>query len=574
MHTLCERGWDDSETLLNMAPKDLVVKFATDSLVLKESKQNLHVAPQHAKISNYEPSYDFMDYVLTQTNPEQPTPSEGMAMEHHTVEHSAEDMTHSTFFLPPTSSQTLRDQLKTTIAGDHVVYPQRVAIGHQWADPGCYNVGDDTMVNALIDLRDSAYPAYYETPEQEDMKRHLLRERIQNNWTERVIPQWDRANNKFTTAHVIAKRLDELEVAQHNMLMKRALKLLSKQHYGIMIKRLSSFLSMSRKPGDKGINKLYEELQFLFGLHFNVMRPLFDSLLPMICVATLQDQGELTLPKLGNDVPTLIALGGWSELHRDFHHFLTCHAQLNTRSIQPRHVKRAAFGKTTINAGMWKRIRRTMLTEGNMSRNEFDEVIRDVLRKEKTERENLRLIAGSAVEYNDIGNNEDLYGMSHVDDAMEERGEEEELEEEEEEEEEEDEDEEDFVHSNSLTARTLVIVNLPPYVTEKDVKKALPASEHIARVDVHGDNMKNTLRTIKVTTKSHFNKKKMSAAREKVLEVINSQAFALVEYDTVEHRNKARHRYLEYFGAKVHTKFKDRVEKDPTNGELYAVLKR
>jgi hypothetical protein len=66
----------------------------------------------------------------------------------------------------------------------------------------------------------------------------------------------------------------------------------------------------------------------------------------------------------------------------------------------------------------------------------------------------------------------------------------------------------------------------------------------------------------------------MMDKREKQMEVVNSKAFAIVEYDTAESRNEARHRFLEYFGTKVHCKFKDRVEKDPNNSRMYNQLKQ
>ena len=40
----------------------------------------------------------------------------------------------------------------------------------------------------------------------------------------------------------------------------------------------------------------------------------------------------------------------------------------------------------------------------------------------------------------------------------------------------------------------------------------------------------------------------------------------MIEYEDAMSREKARHRFLEYFGAKVKTKFKNRIEKDPNNG--------
>ena len=49
---------------------------------------------------------------------------------------------------------TMRDELKSIIARDYGVFPNRVAIGYQFADPGCYDVNDDSFVNALIDLKD------------------------------------------------------------------------------------------------------------------------------------------------------------------------------------------------------------------------------------------------------------------------------------------------------------------------------------------------------------------------------------------------------------------------------------
>ena len=86
---------------------------------------------------------------------------------------------------------------------------------------------------------------------------------------------------------------------------------------------------------------------------------------------------------------------------------------------------------------------------------------------------------------------------------------------------EEDEETEILVNVNVLENKKLLILNLPPYVTEKDIKDALPASDKIVRIDIHGDTMNNTIKTIQMTTKSHFNKNKMMEAREQNMEVTN-----------------------------------------------------
>jgi hypothetical protein len=548
MEKLVENKWSDSAYLLSLQPMELLEKFTNDAIVMESTKNNLHVAPQYSKISEYEQTFDFMDYVLNKsTFPEKGT--------------TIQETIQLPEFLEPTDMATMRNQLKAIIANDHIVFPNRISIGSQWADPGCHNIGDDTMVNALIDLRDMSNPIYYETPEQQDVVASLRLGRVTEHWNDRVIPKWDNELKKYVNKDEqhssIENKLDEMELAQHNMLMKRALKLLSTQHYGIMLKRLASFLTMKRRPGEGGINKLYEELHFLFGIHFHVVKPLFDSLIPMISVTSLQDQAKLTREELGNNEPTLVALSKSNELNNQFHSFLRCHAQLNTNIIRSKQIKNASRFKT-IPIDMWKRIRRTMLTDGNMSRQQFDDAVRYTLRNEKEERANMIMVAGS------IPTTTNMYDMSHVDDEKEEE-------------------EEDFLddieddkmnNKSSLEDRTIAVVNLPPYVTAKDIITALPSSENIKRIDIHGNNMKNTLKTIRNTTKSHFNKKKMSAERQKVMEVIDSSAFALVEYDTKENRNLARHRYLEYFGAKITTKFKHRVEKDPNNGELYTILIR
>ena len=61
--------------------------------------------------------------------------------------------------------------------------------------------------------------------------------RIQEKWEARPVPNWNLETKTYLMPN--DSQLDPLEVAQHDMLMKRALKLLNIQHYGIMIKRVA-----------------------------------------------------------------------------------------------------------------------------------------------------------------------------------------------------------------------------------------------------------------------------------------------------------------------------------------------
>jgi hypothetical protein len=588
--TLINLGWGDSATLLMLPPHKLLIKYALDAETLEAMKRDLHVAPQSTKAVEYEASNDFMDFILSQPNPlvggvvpvggaaplssdkQDSTPLDGVAHFNEketptTVPVCSVDDVHVLATTATTNDlATLRHELISTIARDYLVFPHRVAVGHQWADPGCYDVGDDTIVNALIDLRDMAFPTYMNNSMNSNHlmdpnEQYLDTNRIRDQWKDRLLPKWDQESNKYYTDVLMEARLDELEVAQHQMLMKRALKLLSEQHYKMLIKRLANFLSMSRTPTDMGIKNLYEELHFLFGIHFKVVRPLFDSLLPRLCVATLQDRGDMTRGKLKQE-PTLVALGGWSQLHRDFQSILRMHMQLDARPIRGKQI-RDARSPRTMRRDIWHRLRRTMLTDGQMSTEEFDDTVRKVWKEERDGRANMKLVyqgeARSEVydeqEYDETTEEEDT--TDDVSSGL---------------------NKDDIINPTSfhkrLELKKILLLNLPPYVTEKDIKAALPASEKIVRIDIHGDNMKNTLRTIKQTTKSHFNKRKMMELREKNMEVTNSNSFAMIEYDTAKSRDKARHRFLEYFGLTVRSKFKNRVEKDSNDGSLYNQLKQ
>ena len=108
---------------------------------------------------------------------------------------------------------------------------------------------------------------------------------------------------------------------------------------------------MERKPTRVQVNNLYDELHFLFGIHFHVMKPLFDSLLPMICVASLQDQEGITRDSLKQE-PTLVALGSWSKIRSDFQSILKMHIQLDTRPIRKQQIHHAKAPKT-MPKGMW-----------------------------------------------------------------------------------------------------------------------------------------------------------------------------------------------------------------------------
>ena len=119
-------------------------------------------------------------------------------------------------------------------------------------------------------------------------------------------------------------------------------------------------------------------------------------------------------------------------------------------------------------------------------------------------------------------------------------------------------------------------MNIPPYATEKNIRDALPNHpSEIEKVEIFGHNLKNTQDTLgRSINDMPVNSVDAREKRVRSVEVKFSRAFAIVTMSSVEEQQKAQHRYMEAFGAKVKSKFYKSLKKDPSNKTLETQLSR
>jgi hypothetical protein len=616
MDTLVESNWDDHAFLSGLSEVELAARFHRSLTTLKESKEALHIAPQTQMPEDHDMPSDFLDFILAhQTEPLSSTsvvPSLSSSSSSSSSSFSSSSPSSSLAFSGDIIEH-IRDALVSKIALEHGETPNRIAVGNMWSDPNCVSIGEETLVDTLLQIRSLANPvvslskASHDFPcetEEEKMARIRQRrmERMERLWGDRVQTDFDRSTGVFSypesmegeSSRTVFDLLDPLERLQHNMLMRRTARLLSPRNHTILVKHLHALLSIKTpRVGAISVDSFYSAMVGAFGPHYAVVEPLFEALLPHVCIVSLSTCKEKMGRHLSSE-PRLVALGETNTtltptaatgaaaynknnksndrrnrtlseqraaLEDAFQNFVACQAGLEPR-IQSRHIKRPAL--RSIPPAWWERVCHTMMDsttvggvggdehgkgaygeDTGMHQAEIDDIVRAALKSEQDAR--------NSVDYLEV-DADGKVSTEMVDDHIYSAE----------------------IAQDSLAERRVMLLGLPPYVTAKNIIDALPNDPSaIEKVEIFGDNFKNTMNTIKRSlTDMQVSRSTIKAMRVKSVDVRGSQAFAIITLSSAEEQQKAHHRYMETFGAKVHAKFFKHVKKDPNNSVLKRQLKR
>jgi hypothetical protein len=595
MDILTTEQWDDPEHLSGLSAEELAAKFHASIETLKDSKDIHHIAPQTQLPEDHDTPSDFLDFIVA----------------HQTVPLSA-----SSLFSPaPPSSlplstlspsdivEHLRDTLVSKIAQDHGETPNRIAVGNMWSDPNCINIGEETFVDTLLRIRSLANPVMSaseasgdtseETEDEKIAKRQQRRtERLERLWEDRVETIFDSSAGVYhykkesdgEIQRTVFDELDPLEQIQHNILMRRTARLLLPTSHKKLVASLHKFLQR-QDFAEQSVDRFYNIVVEVFGPHYAVVEPLFEALLPHVCIVSLSKCNEIMGRHLSSE-PRLVALGetdpssaatGASDnsirgdrivsdqraaLEQAFRHFVVCQAELEP-TIRSNHIKRPVL--RSIPPAWWERVCQTMMDDTfvgerddlgkdvGLSQTDIDDIVRVALKSEQDARKRVgtfevdadgKYVSGAGAWLDN--ENDDECGIT-VNPAL-----------------------------DSLADCRVMLLGVPPYVTEKNIKDSLPNDpSEIVKVEIFGDNFKNTEFTIvRSITDMQVNRSDIKAMRVKSVEVRHSRAFAIVTLSSPEEQQKAQHRYMQAFGARVRAKFYKHIKKDPNNLVLQRQLKR
>ena len=559
---LVEEGWHRTSQLTKLDASKISEMFHSSRRKLEELKAEHHIAPQTQNAEDYDNPSDFLDFILAR----QTMPLDASA--------------------PPTLSfaefvEQLRDSLVGKIAQEYGETPNRIANGNVWCDPNCVSIGEESLVDALVKVRSLANPPllYYDDKDPDllsaDNVRRRRLDRMESLWHDRVIPiKSSTPYKKYyypDGVESVMDKLDPLQTLQHDMLMRRTARLLRPKSRRMLVDNLAAMMQSKSLDEDR-VYDFYSSIIDAFGPHYAVVEPFFETLLPHVCIETLQNCDE-QVGQVSAD-PKLVMLESKksrfvsesrANLEAGFQHFLECQSELEP-PIRSSHIKRPML--RSIPPQWWERLRETMMSsleddEGAhsdaLSENELDSMVRAVLKAQQDARRRslgtLKLDAGHA---SGLSADEDFGGEAAIIGAV--SGSPTSI---------------DFIN-DSLSPRRVILMGIPPYTTRKKVMDALPTDEsEIEDVEIHGDNFKNAMNTLKRSMEeAQLTRSEVKALRVKSVNVSDkSRAFAIVTFSSPETCEKAKHKYLRTFGAKVHAKFYRKVKKDPNNIYLKRQLK-